>query len=154
MRKLGWMLAAVMLATPMAATGAENGPIYYRSENTRTLGLPFSDAVQVGDVLYISGQLGNVPGTMTLAPGGLEGEARQTMDNIGAILKARGLTFDDVFKCTVMIGDMSQWGAFNKVYLTYFKPDRMPARSAFGANGLALSGLLEVECWAHSPARR
>ena len=55
---------------------------------------------------------------MELAPGGLEAEAKQTMENIGAILRANDLSFDDVFKCTVMIADMAKWGAFNKIYVT------------------------------------
>lgn len=111
--------------------------------------LPFSQAVRVGDVLYLSGCLGNVPGKMELIPGGMEAEARQTMENIGTVLKENGLTFDDVFKCLVMMADMSKWGDFNKVYLTYFKPDRLPARSAFGANGLALGAQVELECMAY-----
>ena len=113
--------------------------------------LPFSQAVRVGDVLYLSGQLGNKPGTMELAPGGVEAEARQTMENIGAVLKANGLSFDDVIKCTVMMADMKEWGAFNKIYVRYFKPDRLPARSAFGASGLALGAALELECMAYMP---
>ncbi len=72
------------------------------------------------------------------------------MENIGAVLKANGLCFDDVFKCMVMIADMAKWGDFNKVYVTYFKPDRLPARSAFGANGLALGAQVELECLAHA----
>jgi reactive intermediate/imine deaminase len=116
-------------------------------------GLPFSQAVRVGDVLYLSGQLGNVPGKLELVPGGMEAEARQTMENIGAALRAQDLSFDDVFKCTVMIADMSQWGAFNKIYAQYFKPERLPARSAFGANGLALGAALELECMAYAGTR-
>jgi enamine deaminase RidA (YjgF/YER057c/UK114 family) len=54
---------------------------------------------------------------MELAPGGLEAEAKQTMENIGAILRSNGLSFDDVFKCTVMIAHMAKWGAFNKIYV-------------------------------------
>ncbi|MEQ1865240.1 MAG: RidA family protein [Micropepsaceae bacterium] len=111
--------------------------------------LPFSAAVRVGDVLYLSGCLGNVPGKMELVPGGMEAEARQTMENIGAVLAENGLTFDNVFKASVMLTDMSKWGDFNKVYVTYFKPDRMPARSAFGVNGLALGAQLELECMAY-----
>jgi 2-iminobutanoate/2-iminopropanoate deaminase len=53
--------------------------------------------------------------------GGIEAETRQTRENVGAVLKANGLTFDDVFKCTVMLADMAKWEDFNKVYLTYFK---------------------------------
>jgi 2-iminobutanoate/2-iminopropanoate deaminase len=91
-----------------------------------------------------------MPGTRQLAPGGMEAEARQTMENIGTVLNANGLSFDNVFKCTVMLADMSKWDAFNKVYVAYFKPDRLPARSAFGANGLALGAQVELECWAYA----
>jgi 2-iminobutanoate/2-iminopropanoate deaminase len=105
--------------------------------------------VRVGDVLYLSGALGNVPGKMELVPGGIEAETRQTMANIAAVLHARNLTFDDVFKCTAMLADMKEWPAFNAVYLTYFKPDRLPARSAFGASGIALGARVELECWAY-----
>ncbi|MCE7998672.1 MAG: RidA family protein [Rhodobiaceae bacterium] len=111
--------------------------------------LPFSQAVRVGDMLYLSGQIGNVPGTLDLAPGGMEGQARQTMDNIKTVLEANGASFANVTKCLVMLADMSQWADFNKVYVTYFEPGEFPARSAFGANGLALGGALEVECEAY-----
>jgi 2-iminobutanoate/2-iminopropanoate deaminase len=111
--------------------------------------LPFSQAVRVGDVLYLSGAVGTAPGTMDLVSGGIGAEARQAMENIGAVLRENGLTFDDVFKCTVMLADMSQWADFNAAYVTYFQPDRLPARSAFGASGLALGALVEVECMAH-----
>ena len=123
---------------------------FYTSPEAKAAGLPFSQAVRVGEVLYLSGALGNVPGKLELVPGGLEAETRQTMANIGAVLKANGLTFDDVFKCTVMLADMNEWAAFNRVYLTYFKPDRLPARSAFGASSLALNARIELECWAHA----
>ena len=119
----------------------------------KAAGLPFSQAVRVGDVLYLSGQLGNVPGKLKLVPGGMEAEARQTMENIGAALKGYGLSFDDVIKCTVMMADMKDWPAFNKIYASYFKPDRLPARSAFGANGLALGAAMEVECMAYAGKR-
>lgn len=123
---------------------------FITSHGTRAAGLPFSDAVRVGDVLYLSGQLGILPGKMELASGGIEGQTRQMMENIARVLNANGLSLDDVFKCLVMMGDMSQWGAFNKVYLDYFKPDRLPTRSAFGASGLALGAAVEMECWAYA----
>jgi reactive intermediate/imine deaminase len=119
---------------------------FYTSPKARAAGLPFSQAVRVGEVLYLSGCLGNLPGKMELVPGGMEAETRQTMENIRAVLTANGLTFDDVFKCTVMLADMSEWAAFNRVYLTYFKPVRLPTRSAFGASGLALGARVELEC--------
>jgi 2-iminobutanoate/2-iminopropanoate deaminase len=85
---------------------------------------------------------------MELTPVGIEPEAKQMMENIGEVLKANGLIFDDVFKCTAMLADMSKWGAFNKIYVTYFKPEHLPTRSALGANGLALGAQVELECWA------
>lgn len=108
-------------------------------------GVPFSEAVRVGNTYYLSGQIGVIPGRMELAPGGIEGEARQTMDNIGAVLAGHGLDFDDVVKCTVMLADMSEWGTFNDIYRSYFTPP-FPARSAFGASGLGLGARTEVEC--------
>ncbi len=110
--------------------------------------LPFSEAVRVGDMLYLSGQLGNTPDGKL--PEGMEAQARQAMDNIGTVLKKQGLGFGDVVKCTVMLDNMADWPAFNKVYVTYFPDGKFPARSAFGADGLALGALLEVECWAYA----
>ncbi|CAI2934151.1 RidA family protein [Aminobacter niigataensis] len=122
---------------------------FINSAEAKALRLPFSQAVHVGDVLYLSGALGNRPGTLELVPGGMEAEARQTMENIKAVLEENGLGMADIFKCTVMLADMSRWAEFNKVYVGYFDPDRLPARSAFGANGLALGALVELECCAY-----
>jgi 2-iminobutanoate/2-iminopropanoate deaminase len=122
---------------------------FHRSATFLAAGLPFSESVRVGDVLYLSGGLGNEPGTKNLVPGGLEAETHQTMHNIGRVLQKHGLTYDDIFKCQVMLADMSDWEVFNAIYVTYFKPDRLPARSAWGCNGLALGARVELECWAH-----
>ena len=110
--------------------------------------LPFSDAVRVGDVLFLSGSIGI--GADGKLPAGIEAQTKQTMENIGAVLKGQGLGFGDVVKCTVMLDNMADWPAFNKVYVTYFPDGKFPARSAFGADGLALGALLEVECIAHA----
>ncbi len=144
------MVALAFLTLFAASAKGADMPEFYTAPEAKAVKLPFSQAVRVGDVLYLSGALGNVPGTMGLAPGGMEAEARQMMENIGAVLKANGLSFGDVFKCTVMLADMKQWGDFNKVYVTYFDPDRMPTRSAFGTNGLALGAAVEMECWAYA----
>ena len=122
---------------------------FINSPAAKAMKLPFSQAVRIGDILYMSGQLGNIPGTMTLAPGGLAGETRQTMDNILATLRENGLSFANVFKATVMLADMSRWSEFNAVYVTYFDADRLPARSAFGTSGLALGAQVELECMAY-----
>jgi 2-iminobutanoate/2-iminopropanoate deaminase len=110
--------------------------------------LPFSNAVRVGDMLYLSGALGvRADGTL---PAGIEAQTRQTMDTIGETLKGQGLGFGDIVKCTVMLDNMADWPAFNKVYVTYFPDKKFPARSAFGADGLALGALVELECWAYA----
>jgi 2-iminobutanoate/2-iminopropanoate deaminase len=124
---------------------------HFLTPDLKSLGLPFSAAVRVGDTLYLSGALGNIPGAIRLAEGGMAAEARQTMENIGAVLRYSGLDFENVVKCTVMLADMSEWAEFNNIYVGYFAPDRLPARSAFGCNGLALGGRLEVECVARYP---
>lgn len=110
---------------------------------------PFSAAVRVGDILYLSGQLG-MQSDGTLASS-FQGQVRQTMDNIEATLATVGYSMADVFKATIMLADMSKWSEFNAIYLEYFEPGRLPSRSAFGAASLALGAELEVECWAFAP---
>lgn len=107
--------------------------------------LPFSEAVRVGNTLFLSGQIGVKPGTMELVEGGMAAEARQTLENIRITLEAHGYTISDVVKCTVMLADIGEWGEFNEVYKVFFEAP-YPARSAFGANGLALGARVEVEC--------
>jgi 2-iminobutanoate/2-iminopropanoate deaminase len=121
---------------------------FYASALTRAARLPFSEAVRVGDVIYLSGQVGNLPGKLELAPGGIEAETRQMMENIRSTLERLGRSLDDVFRCSVMLRDMTQWGAFNNVYVSYFKQERLPVRTAFGVADLVLGAAVEMECWA------
>lgn len=108
---------------------------------------PFSEAVRVGDLLILSGKLGT-DSTGKLVSGGIKPETKQTMDNIRGALEAYGSSLDQVVKCTVMLADMKEWADMNEVYRSYFKPERLPARSALGVNGLALAARVEIECWA------
>ena len=112
---------------------------------------PVSSAVRVGDVLYLSGAIGRGPDGKP--PEGIEAQTKATLDDIGATLKRAGLTHADLFHCTAFLSDMKNWPAFNKVYVTYFPDGRLPARSAFGVNGLALGALLELECQAYAGPR-
>ncbi|HET6779519.1 MAG TPA: RidA family protein [Gemmatimonadales bacterium] len=114
--------------------------------------LPFSEAVRVGNMLYLSGQLGT-DSTGRLVPGGIRAETKQALTNIEAALERQGFTLDQVVKCTVMLADVGEWAAMNEVYLTFFRSHR-PARSAFGANGLALGARLELECMAAGDHRK
>jgi 2-iminobutanoate/2-iminopropanoate deaminase len=115
---------------------------YYTSDSMK--GLPFSSAVRVGRMLYLSGQIG-IDGSRKLVPGGISAETRQAMDNIRATLERYGSSLDHVIKATVMLADMNEWVEMNKVYVTFF-PNHLPARSALGANGLALGARVEIEC--------
>jgi 2-iminobutanoate/2-iminopropanoate deaminase len=123
---------------------AQEGVEFLNSPAFAALGLPFSEIVRVGNLLYLSGQLGNLPGTLTLAPGGIDAQARQTMLNIKASLESHGYSMAHIVKCTVMLADMNDWPAFNAGSPSFFERP-YPARSAFGASGLALGGRLEVE---------
>ena len=140
---------ALCISCTNLTTQSTNEPQFFSSAATEALSLPLSDAVQVGDLLFLSGVVGNVPGTLRLVPGGIKAETRQTMDNISAVLKARNLDMAAVIKCTVFLADIAEWSAFNAVYAEYFSGPP-PARSAFGANGLALGARVEVECAAYA----
>jgi len=128
---------------------------YHLVTNPATGGapLPFSEAVQHGDTLYVSGQLGVLPGTMTLTPGGIGPEARRALDNLKAILERHGSSLDQVVKCTVFLADIKEWPAFNAIYREYFKKN-LPARSALAASGLAIGARVEVECIAVVVAKK
>jgi reactive intermediate/imine deaminase len=109
---------------------------------------PFSSAVRVGDILFLSGQLGiSADGKL---PDGIDAQTKQAMDNVGAVLKRAGLGYDRIFHCTAFLDDMKNWPAFNKVYVTYFPDGPLPARSAVGVTGLALGAQLEIECQAYA----
>lgn len=151
MRQLGVLAAvAVLSCAPAPAAGGPEQIEFLNSGRVVPTTLPFSEAVRVGNLLLLSGQVGIVPGTMNLVPGGIREEARQTMENIKAILEAHGYAMTDLVKCTVMLADIGEWATFNEVYAAYFA-GRFPARSALGANGLALGARVEVECIAAGP---
>ena len=135
------LITALASCTPQEPTTLK----HYLSDEMAPLGLPFSDAVIVDNVIYVSGQVGNVPGKLELVPGGIAAETKQTMENIKAVLEANGSSLDQAIKLTVMMADIGEWPAMNEIYKTYF-PGKKPARSAFGTSGLALNARLEIEC--------
>ena len=115
---------------------------YFSSELLK--GLPFSAAVRVGRMLYLSGQIG-IDDSGKLVPGGIQAETRQALENVRATLEQCGSSLERVVKATVMLADMSEWADMNKVYVTFFGR-HFPARSALGVNGLALGARIEIEC--------
>ena len=132
-------IAAALLAFTATTAGAAPPEYFPAGPNA-----PFSTAVRVGDVLYLSGQIGT-DSTGKLVAGGIEAETRQTLENIRDVLTRTGSSLDRVVKCTVMLADTREWPAMNTVYATFF-PRNRPARSAFGATGLALGARVEIEC--------
>jgi reactive intermediate/imine deaminase len=109
--------------------------------------LPFADGVRVGNLVLLSGQIGVTPGTLELVEGGIEAEARQTIENLRLTLAAHGLSLRDVVRIQVMLADMAEWPCFNEVYREFFSAP-WPARSAFGSNGLAFGARVEIEAFA------
>lgn len=139
------LLPLVALAFAGCAAPSRTQVEFLSSPANESLGLPFSEAVRVGDLLLLSGQIGNLPGSRSVVPGGAAAEARQTLENIAATLTRFGSSLSEVVKCTVFLLDMNDYGAVNEVYAGYF-PDRPPARSAVAGSGLALGARVEIEC--------
>ncbi len=105
---------------------------------------PYSQAIQAGDMLYVSGQLGLIPSTGQFPEGGIEAQARQSLNNIKSILEAAGFQLSDVVKTTCLLADIADFAAFNSVY-SEFLGNAAPARSAFAAKALPKGGLVEIE---------
>lgn len=135
---------SVFLVSQVAMAGGPKIEYYAVSEDMQ---LPFSEAVRVGHMLYLSGQLGYDAETSKLVEGGIGPETRKTLENIKATLEKYGSSMAEVVKCTVFLADINEWAAMNQVYVTYF-PSNPPARSALGSSGLALGARTEIECMA------
>lgn len=105
---------------------------------------PYSQAMVVGDTLYTSGQIPVDPKTGEVAPGGAAGQAKQSLENIKAILEEAGTTFENVFKTTVFIKDMNDFATINEVYSSYF-PTNPPSRSCVEVARLPKDVLVEIE---------
>ena len=138
MRRL--IAAAAVILVPAVAVAQAPQFITTNPQSTA----PFSPAVKVGNMLYLAGQEGTDHGK--LVPGGIGPETKQTLTNIKTLLEANGSDMEHVVKCTIFLADIKEWGAMNEVYRTFFSPGKLPARSAFGASGLAQDARTEIEC--------
>ncbi len=105
---------------------------------------PYSQAIQVGSLLYTAGQLGLNPQTRQLVEGGVQAQTRQALLNLQAILEAAGSSLQHVIKTTVFMQDMGDFAAMNQVYAEFF-PAQSPARSAVQVAALPLGGVVEIE---------
>ncbi len=133
----------------MSTLQKHSGPVadFYAPADNR---YPFSEAVRVGDTIYLAGQLGIGPDGLVQ---GFDAQVRQMMDNVAATLRKLDLGMEHLVKCTVFMADLSKWQAFNAIYVEYFEPGFYPARAAFGATELALGAEVEIDCIACAPAR-
>ena len=122
---------------------------YFVSETSKELNFPFSDASIVGNVIYVSGQVGSKPGTREVVDGGIGAETMQTLNNIKMILNDLGSNSDKIFKCLCMLEDINDYSDMNNAYTKFFNNrDYLPSRSTFAGSGLALGAKIEIECWA------
>lgn len=140
-------LSAIAIALFTTVSFARADQVEYISPSQSNL--PFSDMVITGSTVYLSGKIGLLPGTRELAPGGIEAETRQTMENLEASLERNGMTMSNLVKCTAILTDIAEWPGFNSVYTEYFEDGKFPARAAFAASGLAFGARVEVDCIAH-----
>lgn len=139
------VLTLVALLAPLTGIMAQDRQVI-QPPNTG-VGLPFSAAVRVGNLLFLSGQIGNKPGTRELADTGITGQTRQTLENIKATLEYAGSSLERAVKCTVFLSTIADYQAMNAVYATFFLKDP-PARSTVAGSGLALGARVEIECFA------
>ena len=144
--KIKTSLTAAVLSAAASMAFSQGHAEYLNSGAVLPTDLPFSELVVAGNTLYLSGQIGNVPGTLELAEGGITAESQQVMENIKTSLEAHDYSLTNLVKCSVMLDDIGEWGAFNTVYTEFFEPGKFPARAAFGADGLALGARVEVDC--------
>ncbi len=148
---IGSTLLLVVIAAGCISRSDSAAPVFHPSPDEARRALPFSESVEAGGFLFVSGAIGTAPGTFDLVPGGIEAETRATMENLRLALERRGCTFADVVKASVFLVDMAEWPKFNEVYATCFN-GRYPARSALGASALARGARVEVEVIAKLPA--
>ncbi len=119
---------------------------YLQSDAHKKNDAPYSQAVRVDNMLYLSGVIGRKPGESDLVRGGIKAETRQAMENVKTLLENYGSSLDDVVKCMCMLGDISDYADMNKEYKKFF-PENRPARSTFGVD-LPLGAKIEIECTA------
>lgn len=105
---------------------------------------PYSQAVEINGILYVSGQIPIDPATGKLVEGDIKVQTERVFRNIEAILKAAGYTFSDVVKSTCLLKEMTDFKAMNEVYGKYY-PENHPARAAFAVRELPLGALIEIE---------
>jgi 2-iminobutanoate/2-iminopropanoate deaminase len=115
-----------------------------RTDNAPAAVGPYSQGIIADGMVFTAGQVPLVPGTKSLAEGGIQGQARQSLENVKGVLEAAGTTLEKVVKVTVFLQNMDDFAAMNEVYATFFT-ENPPARSAVEVARLPLGALIEIE---------
>lgn len=123
---------------------------FYNSGKIIPSNLPLSDGVRHGNLFFLSGQIGLIPGSGKLLSGGMKAETKQALDNIKMILESRSSSMQDLIQCTAYLIDINEWPSFNEIYQGYFKL-RYPARTVVGVSQLPLQARVELQCISATP---
>lgn len=128
-----------------AVSGEQQGAAieFIKSNIERRQSAPYSEAVRIGDILFLTGQVGFNNDSLKIASGGIKAEAAQALENIKAVLEANGSDLEHVAKCTVILTDRNDFADFNEVFRTYF-PEKKPARTTLVAD-LVIDAKIEID---------
>lgn len=134
------LLSGVMIQSCTRSTSKIK---FHKSHEASRANVPFSDAVETGNLLFLTGQIGKDHKEGKLVKGGIKAETKQVIENISDVLKHHNLSLDNVVKCTVILKDINDFKDFNSVYTAYFT--KKPARTTFAAAGLAGGASIEID---------
>lgn len=136
----------LFVATLLAQQNVNSQPSeHFNTGKIIPTNLPLSDGVRHGGMLFLSGQIGVIPGAGKLISGGIKHESKQALDNIKLLLETRGSSMNDIIQCSIYLTDMNDWASFNEIYKGYFL-NNYPARTVVGVSQLPLQAKVEVQC--------
>lgn len=146
-----WMIAADMDNSNQREreSGGGAAPTYHTLPERAGLGLPYSDAVRAGNLLFLAGTIGAPPSSREPVAGGVVPETRQALENIKANLEAHGSSLERVVRCSVYLADMADFDRMNGVYREYFQTNK-PARTTIAVAALPMGARVEIECVART----
>jgi len=139
------VIRIINILTLVLLVSCDNGSdvIFHKSHEVSRQNVPFSDVVETGDLMFLTGQIGRDHKKGTLVEGGIKAETKQVIENIRAVLQHHNLDLNNVVKCTVILKDINDFVAFNNIYVQYFT--KKPARTTFAAGGLAGNASIEID---------
>ena len=143
MSKYHLIFCVLILMLNFSCTNSKSEIIFHKSHESSRANVPFSDAVETDNLLFLTGQIGKNHKVGKLVAGGITAETKQVILNIQDVLKQHKLSLDDVVKCTVILKNIEDFKAFNSVYTQYFT--KKPARTTFAAGGLAGGASIEID---------